>query len=107
MDKTYKILTTPTVFDDDVKNYMANLSSNKERIEAIQEKIRLENSLETIDYTPINGKYLPTEVVEQCFRDGVITNVDKTLMGNGFTHAFMYSISPAEGKVNLLFDKPE
>ena len=41
--------------------------------------------MKEIIYTPIKGKYLPSEVVSQCFIEGKHTFVDKTLCGNGFT----------------------
>jgi hypothetical protein len=35
------------------------------------------------------GKYLPRDVVNQCYRKGKITNVNKTDTGNGFTHSVL------------------
>jgi hypothetical protein len=36
-----------------------------------------------------DGKYLPRDVVNQCYRKGEITNVNKTETGNGFTHSVL------------------
>jgi hypothetical protein len=36
-----------------------------------------------------DGKYLPRDVVNQCYRKGKITNVNKTETGNGFTHSVL------------------
>ena len=35
------------------------------------------------------GKYLPRDVVNQCYRKGKITNVNKVDTGNGFTHSVL------------------
>ena len=36
-----------------------------------------------------DGKYLPRDVVNQCYRKGKITNVNKADTGNGFTHSVL------------------
>ena len=36
-----------------------------------------------------HGKYIPRDVVNQCYREGQITNVDKTDTGNGFTSSVL------------------
>jgi len=78
--------------------------SNQLKREALQEALRRKRSQQVISYNPINGRYLPTDIVKQCFRSNMVTHVDKTLTGNGFTHAFLYDITPAYGKVNLLIE---
>ena len=42
-------------------------------------------NIKSLTYT---SKYLPTNIVEQCFRAGHHTLVNKTDTGNGFTTAF-------------------
>lgn len=41
--------------------------------------------MKEIIYTPIKGKYLPSEIVDSCFIEGKHTFVNKMLCGNGFT----------------------
>ena len=47
--------------------------------------------MKEIKYKPINKKYLPPSLVDDCFVKGKHTFVDKTYTGNGFTHATLNS----------------
>lgn len=47
------------------------------------------------------GRYIPTEIVEQCFVKGQFNFVDKTFTGNGFTTSFL-QLKPASHKVNII-----
>ena len=80
----------------------------KDHFEKRKKELVKERSLkaqhETIPYTPILGKYIPTSLVNHTFRDSTVTHVDKTHTGNGFTFAFMYEIKPKKGYTNLLIE---
>jgi len=54
-------------------------------------------NIKSLTYT---SKYLPTNIVEQCFRAGHHTLVNKTDTGNGFTTAFLKS--KTERMVNVI-----
>jgi len=49
------------------------------------------------------GIYLPSEVVEQCYRIGKLTNINKVQTGNGFTHSTL-TLPPAPRKVKILIE---
>ena len=45
--------------------------------------------------------FLSSELVEKCFINGKVTNVDKTQTGNGFTTAFL-NLQPSANKINII-----
>ena len=49
------------------------------------------------------GKYLPEDVVKECYRKGKITNVNKVATGNGFTTCAL-THNPAPNKVKMLIE---
>jgi hypothetical protein len=53
-----------------------------------------------IKYT-YKGKYLPTYLVNSCYREHSCTFVDKTLTGNGFTYSAL-RIKPKKDFINIL-----
>jgi hypothetical protein len=49
------------------------------------------------------GKYIPRDVVRQCYRKGQITNINKWGMGNGFTTS-VFEEPPQQGRVKILIE---
>ena len=76
----------------------------KKMTQSFSQDLKLKNHFEIIEYEPIDGKYLPTNVIEKVFRKSTVTHVDKTITGNGFTYSFLYNIQPKKDHKNLLLE---